>query len=431
MVAKPDYGSSPRGRADAARHRAKVKEAICRNLPDIISDEAIITRKENRLVKVPIRGLKSYHFIHGKAGNASGGFGSGEGEKGKLIGRRPKPGHGQPGTPGDEPGVDYLETEIELEELVQMMLEDLGLPNLKQKEARETIFKAGWKIDSVEKAGVWSRIDKKRTVKEAILRTEILVGQLMRETGRAEAECRAALVQAAGVMDRARALLAGGAPRATASGVPEAFLESADLRFRTVTENTESQSNAVVMAMMDVSGSMGTMKKYLARSFFFWMLSFLRSLYRRVDIRFIAHTTEAKLVDEQEFFHKGESGGTRCSSAYALAAELIDSAYPTGSWNVYPFHFSDGEDWDVAETVRAAKVLLEKGVATLGYGEIQDEYGSSVLMKAFREELGLREGRIERLSYFEGERGGSPFIGVILHAKEDLYPALRAILKPE
>ncbi len=431
MVAKPDYGSSPRGRADAARHRAKVKEAIRKNLPDIISDEAIITHRENRVVKVPIRGLKSYHFIHGHGGNASGGFGSGEGEKGKLIGRRPKPGRSQPGKPGDEPGVDYLETEIELEELVQMMLEDLGLPNLKQKEARETLLKAGWKIDSVEKSGVWSRVDKKRTVKEAILRTEILVAELMRETGRPEPDCRRALVQAGGAMDRARALLAGGAPLGPGPGVPEAFLESADLRFRTVIQDTESQSNAVVMAMMDVSGSMGTMKKYLARSFFFWMLSFLQSLYRRVDIRFIAHTTEAKLVDEQEFFHKGESGGTRCASAYALAAELIDSAYPTSSWNVYPFHFSDGEDWDAAETVRAAKVLLEKGVATLGYGEIQEEYGSSVLMKAFCEELGLSQGRAERLPYFEGGWGGSPFIGVVMRTKEDLYPALRAILKPE
>ena len=173
------------------------------------------------------------------------------------------------------------------------------------------------------------------------------------------------------------------------------------------------------------------MKKYMARSFFFWMLSFLRSLYKRVDIRFIAHTTEAKLVDEQEFFHKGESGGTRCASAYALAAELIDSAYPTSSWNVYPFHFSDGEDWDVAETVGAAKALLEKGVSTLGYGEIQEEYSSSVLMQEFRRELGLREGMAERLPYFEGDWAGSPFIGVILRAKEDLYPALRAILRPE
>jgi uncharacterized sporulation protein YeaH/YhbH (DUF444 family) len=160
------------------------------------------------------------------------------------------------------------------------------------------------------------------------------------------------------------------------------------------------------------------------------MLSFLRSLYRRVDLRFIAHTTEAKLVDEQEFFHKGESGGTQCASAYELALELVDSAYPTRSWNVYPVHFSDGEDWDVDRTVKAARQLLEKGVATLGYGEIQEEYGSSVLMQAFRKELGLSEGKVEELSYYEGAWSGSPFVGVVLRSKEDLYPALRAVLRP-
>jgi uncharacterized sporulation protein YeaH/YhbH (DUF444 family) len=185
------------------------------------------------------------------------------------------------------------------------------------------------------------------------------------------------------------------------------------------------------MAMMDVSGSMGTMKKYLARSFFFWMLSFLRSFYRRVDIRFIAHTTEARLVDEQDFFHKGESGGTRCASAYELAAELVDSTYPTSAWNVYPFHFSDGEDWDAERTVRAAQALMEKGVATLGYGEIQEEHGSSVLMRAFRDSLALSEARSDQLPFYQGVWGRSPFVGVILRSKEDLYPALRAILKPE
>ncbi len=430
-VVQPDYGSAPRGRADAARHREKMKEAIRRSLPDIISDEAIITRHENRLVKVPIRGLKSYHFIHGHGSGPSGGFGSGEGEKGKLIGRRPKPGRSQPGTPGDQPGVDYLETEVDLEELIQMMLEDLGLPNLKEKEARETLVHAGWKYESVEKTGIWPRIDRKRTVKEAIRRTEILVAQLMRDTGRGEGECRAALVHAQGAIERARALLAEGGMTPIASGVPTAFLESADLRFRTIEEDAEAQSNAVVMAMMDVSGSMGTMKKYLARSFFFWMLSFLRSFYRRVDIRFIAHTTEARLVEEQEFFHKGESGGTRCASAYELAAELVDSAYPTSRWNVYPFHFSDGEDWDAERTVRAAQILMEKGVATMGYGEIQEEYGSSVLLQAFREKLSLSDGSSGQFPCYEGAWAGSPFVGVVLRSKEDLYPALRAILKPE
>ena len=70
------------------------------------------------------------------------------------------------------------------------------------------------------------------------------------------------------------------------------------------------ESKAVVLAMMDTSGSMGQWEKYMARSFFFWMTRFLRTKYERVEIEFIAHHTEAKVVTEEEFFKKGESGGT-------------------------------------------------------------------------------------------------------------------------
>jgi uncharacterized sporulation protein YeaH/YhbH (DUF444 family) len=211
---------------------------------------------------------------------------------------------------------------------------------------------------------------------------------------------------------------------------PEAplHLESTDLRFRTLKEDVERQSNAVVLAMMDVSGSMGTLKKYLARSFFFWMVSFLRTIYKNVDIRFIAHTTEAKLVDEDEFFHKGESGGTHCHSAYDLAGQLVDTEYPTSRWNVYPFHFSDGEDWDAKRTVRSVEDVLARGVAALGYGEIQTEYSASVLMNTYERELSLKKRSHEGFGYFAGRKGDSAILGVIIRGKEDLYPSLRAFL---
>lgn len=430
-VVQPDYSSAPRGRADAARHREKVKEAIRRSLPDIISEESIITRKDSKLVKVPIRGIKSYHFIHGRTGDASGGFGSGESQKGKVISQRSKPGQGKPGKAGDEPGVDYLETEIDIEELITMMTEDLGLPNLQKKEVREMLIAKGWKIDSVEKSGIMPRIDKKRTLKETIKRTEVLVGQLMRQTGKSMEDCRNALDIALGDAAAAARLLASGAPLPAPRARPQLRIGSSDLRFRTISEDSESQSNAVIMAMMDVSGSMDTIKKYLARSFFFWMTSFLKTVYRHVEIRFISHTTEARLVEEDEFFHKGESGGTICSSAYELASELIDSSYPTDKWNVYPFHFSDGEDWEVERSVKALKNLLEKGVATFGYGEIQAEYGYSTLMQSFQHELSLREVTEDGLRYYEGGWGGSPFLGVVLQDKKDLYPSLRVLLRPE
>ena len=311
----PDYDLSQRGLADAVRHRDKIKEAIKRNLPDIISDEAIITQSGDRIVRVPVRGIKSYRFIHKYPDGASGGFGSGESEEGKVIGQRPKPGSGQPGKAGEEPGEDYLETEIELAELVEMMLEDIGLPNLQQKEIRESVVSKGWKYDSIEPHGILPRLDKKRSIKEAIKRTEVLVQGLMASTGMSEEDCRAALDAAQGDPDLALALLTGTnkpdfsiVGQESSSGAGRLYLDTSDLRYRTIVEDTEYQSNAVVIAMMDVSGSMGTMKKYLARSFYFWMTSFLRVIYKRVEIRFIAHTTEARLVDEYEFLHRGESG---------------------------------------------------------------------------------------------------------------------------
>jgi sporulation protein YhbH len=427
-VIQPDYDSTPRGRTDAARHREKIKEAIRKNLPDIISEESIITGRRDRVVRVPIRGVKSYRFIHRYSDGESGGFGSGESEKGKVLGKRPKPGGGLPGKAGEEPGVDYLETEIDIEELIEMMHQDLRLPNLREKEIKESFIPKGFTFDSVEKHGIKPRLDKKRTIKEAIRRTEILVLHLMRETGRSESECRTALDLAWGDMAEAARLLHAHDALPAESPESTLHLESSDLRFRTLKEDIEHQSNAVVLAMMDVSGSMGTMKKYLARSFFFWMVSFLKTIYRNVEIRFIAHTTEAKLVDEDEFFHKGESGGTYCYSAYDLAGQLIDTEYPTKSWNVYPFHFSDGEDWDAERTVRSLQEVMDRGVAAVGYGEIQTEYSASVLMRTCQRGLSLQLKKHQDFSCFEGKRGDSLFLGVVIRGREDLYPALRAFL---
>lgn len=427
-VVQPDYSTAPRGNTDAARHRQKIREAIRQNLPDIISEEAIITRNAKQIVRVPVRGVKSYHFIHSRGGEAGGGFGSGESSQGSVIGRRPKPATGRPGKPGGEPGVDYLETEIEIEELIAMMLEDLGLPNLRRKQVHQNTTTEGWTYDSIEKSGIRPRLDKKRSVKEAIKRAEAYVAVLMEESGKSEEECRRALDRSDGDMIEARRLLESGSVDEGDEERRVPRLESSDLRFRTIQEKVKEESNAVVLAMMDVSGSMDTMKKYFARSFYFWMLSFLRTIYQRVEIRFIAHTTEAKLVDEHEFFHKGESGGTQCYSAYDLATELIDVEYPTSSWNVYPFHFSDGEDWDAERTVQSLRQLLSRDVAAFGYGEIQTEYSASVLMKAFEEDLGLDEEQANGWSYYSGKWDDTPLMGVIIRQRQDLYPALRVFL---
>src|SRR5690606_6003868 len=119
--------------------------------------------------------------------------------------------------------------------------------------------------------------------------------------------------------------------------------------------------------------------------FFFWMTRFLRRKYEHVEIVFIAHHTEARVVTEEEFFTKGESGGTICSSAYRKALELIEDAYPPSQYNIYPFHFSDGDNL-TSDNERCVKLIRELlSVSNMfGYGEVNQYNRSSTLMSAYR-----------------------------------------------
>jgi sporulation protein YhbH len=430
-IKKQDWDISERGLRDAARHREKVRESIRKNIADIISDTAIITRKKGQIVKVPIRGLKSYRFVFRRESSGGTGIGQGKGAKGDVIGRQPIR-DGQSRQPGDQPGVDFLETEIDIEELIGMMLEDLGLPNLKSKAFTETESPKGWKYDSIERTGIIAHLDKKRTLREAVRRAAGFVGELMRKTGRPEEDCKKALTIARGDLLRAEKILQEGNLEEKVEEFTPLFSE--DLRYRTLEKDVEYHSNAVVLAMMDVSGSMGTTKKYLARSFFFWLVEFLKLIYSNVQIRFIAHTTEARLVDEHEFFHKGESGGTFCHSAYDFAIYLVETEYNPSRWNVYAFHFSDGEDFEPLKTVASAKKLMQMGVNMLGYGEIQaDQYASSRLMATFLSALQLKT-RYAKESDFEiflGKDESTPFLGVVIKDRSHVYSALKEFLRKE
>ncbi len=435
-VKKLDWGLSKRGLADAARHREKKKEAIRSNIAEIIGDTSIITRRKGQIVKVPIRGLKSYRFIFRRESEGGKGIGQGAGEKGDVVGRQPAPGQ-SPGKAGDQPGFDYLETEVDIDELIEMMLEDLGLPNLKEKKQAETIVPRGWKFEDIEKKGLAAHLDKKRTVKEAIKREASFVAELMRETGASEEECRKALSEAKGDLLGAKRMLVrvdGDTIEEERGRGPVTYLFDEDLRYRIPEQDVETQSHAAVLAMMDVSGSMGTTKKYLARSFFFWLVESLRQIYRTVEIRFIAHTTEARLVDEETFFHKGESGGTFCRSAYDMASYLVQTEYPSSKWNVYGFHFSDGEDFEPDRAVAAARRLMELGVNMMGYAEIQTGlYDLSNLMTTFVGEFQLKRDSVSQDGFLSvaSKDPSLPFAGVILKRKEHVYPAVREFLKKD
>jgi len=371
-VSRDDWSLHRKGEIDRERHREKVREAIKKNLADIVSEESIILSDGRKIVKVPIRSLEEYHFRFDTGKRKHAGQGDGNTKEGDLLGSEQKkagPGKGQGA--GDEPGVDYYEAEVTIDELAQLIFEDLGLPNLQQKKKAELSSEAV-EFKDIRKKGIASNIDRKRTIIEAIKRN--------------------ALKGKAGFKEIARD----------------------DLRYKTWETTVKYESNAVVLAMMDTSGSMGPYEKYIARSFFFWMVRFLRTKYQNVQIIFISHHVEAKETSEEEFFTKGASGGTRCSSAYKLALEIVDNRYNPQDYNIYAFHFSDGDNLssDNEKCISYISELIQK-CNLVGYGEIEGPYyHSSTLRGAFK------------------SIDDNKFTCVGIKDKSDVYPALKKFFNP-
>ncbi len=426
-----------KGKRDARRHREKQKNVVKKEIKKIVSESSIITSKKGKKVKIPIKELVIPDFKPGSrkdnGENRQTGIGQGKGKKGDVIGRRPGTGH-EPGKPGNVPGEDYIESEVDIEEIIEMMLEDLGLPNLQKKEEVARLEASmGYKISGIKKSGPTVLLEKKRTSKQGIGRFYAYLESLKEETGKDELACYSALREANGNLGEAFLLLEEGIETKYSEVEPFPILAREDLRYMDIKEEKSYHSNAVIFAMMDVSASMTTDKKYLARSMLFWINEFLKKIYEHVEVRFIVHHARAWLVDEDSFFKTGESGGTRCAEAYRLARSMIESNYPTGSWNVYLFHFSDGEDWEVAATVKEVKRLVDDlKVNMLGYGEIRLDGRpfSSGLKIAFEKELPVDTKEVNELNVIAGEKN-HPFLGIVIKDKEHILPAIQEFLKKE
>jgi hypothetical protein len=146
--------------------------------------------------------------------------------------------------------------------------------------------------------------------------------------------------------------------------------------------------------MMDVSGSMGDEQKEMVRIESFWIDTWLRSQYKGIESRYIIHDATAKEVDRDTFFHTRESGGTMISSAYKLCLKILEDDYPAEEWNVYPFHFSDGDNWSVDDTSDCMTILNE-GILPrsnmFGYGQVESPYGSGQFIKDLAEHFAEEE----------------------------------------
>ena len=370
---------------DRRRHRQLVEKSIKDNLGDILSEESIIGETKNKKFKIPIRGLKEYQFIYGKN---SGGVASGTGEekRGEKIGsdrggNGKGPGKGQGA--GNAEGEDYDETEITLDEVFDYLAEDLELPNMDRKKYSEIITESSFKKKGYQKHGINPRLAKKKTV--------------MTKIERLQSKKRA--LREANIYEEIERF---------------PFIED-DLRYYRVKVQPKRESNAAIIFVMDVSGSMDNTKKYLARSYFYVLSRFIKNKYNNVEVAFVAHSTTAKEVGENEFFHKGQSGGTYISSGLNKALEIIEERYDPAMWNLYTFCVSDGDNWseDNEKTIKAVKDLCE--VCNLfGYTEILPiTYATTMKYK------------------LNNEIKNKNYISASIKQKSDLWIALKTMLKKE
>ncbi len=321
---------------DLHRFRSIVKGRMRKDLRRYMGSGELLGKQGDKVVSIPLPQIQIPRFRYGKN---MGGVGQGEGEG---------EGSGQ-GEAGDQAGEHLLEVDISLEELAEILGEELELPNIEPRGQKE-ITSAKDRYIGISKQGPEALRHGRRTYKTALKR------QI-----------------ASGTYD---------------GGNPIVIPYKEDRRYRTWKAQTNPQSAAVVLYMMDVSGSMGQEQKEIVRLETFWIDTWLRHQYKNVVTRFIIHDAVAREVDRDTFFRTRESGGTLISSAYNLAMRMLDEDYPVQEWNIYPFHFSDGDNWSAADT-RACMELLKTRMLPVAnqfsYGQVESEYGSGQFIKDLEE----------------------------------------------
>ncbi len=333
---------------DQRRFRQIIRGKIKENLRKYISHGEIVARKGKDKVSIPLPRVDIPRFKHGD--KQQGGVGQGAGEEGDALGEgEDNPGAGKA---GDRPGDHMLDVEITLDELAEILGEELELPNIEPKGA-ERIVAYRDRYTGIRSSGPESLRHFRRTYKTA-LRRQISTG----------------------TYDPNNPII-----------VPI----REDKRYRSWKSVPVPENNAVIIYMMDVSGSMGDEQKEIVRIESFWLDTWMRSQYEGIESRYIIHDAMAKEVDRDTFFSTRESGGTMISSAFKLCAKMIEDEYPPEQWNIYPFHFSDGDNWSVDDTSNCVKLLKNNilpAVNLFCYGQVESPYGSGQFIKDLHQHFG-------------------------------------------
>jgi uncharacterized sporulation protein YeaH/YhbH (DUF444 family) len=347
--------SAPNRERFLRRYKGQIKEAVAR----AIKGRSITDIESGEKITIPVKDVNEPTF-----GHAHGGVwetvqpGNQEYLKGDQI-QRPKggagSGKGQAGN-SDDVNEDDFGFQLSREEFLNYFFEDLELPNLiKTQLASTTDFKsqrAGYTT-----SGTASSLHVLRSLRGALGRRIAVGGKSARRLKDAEAEMTELLDAGVDMGDLRILALKQEIHHLRTRLLAIPFIDPFDLRYNNRIKVPKPSTKAVMFCILDVSGSMDEQKKDMAKRFFILLYLFLTKAYDHIDVVFIRHHTAAAEVDENDFFHSRESGGTIVSSALHLLTKIIQERYPGSDWNTYVAQASDGDNWD-NDSVTCRQLLI-------------------------------------------------------------------------
>lgn len=346
--------------------RGRIKQDLRRH----ITRSELIGKKGSEIVSIPVPQIELPRFRYGS--RERGGVGQGEGEEGTPLGTGDEDGSGA----GDAPGHHIREVELSIREMTKLLGEALELPRIEPRGA-ESLTAVKGRYVGVRRIGPETLRSFKRTYREALKR------QI-----------------STGTYDPGRPLV-----------VPV----REDMRYRSWKDQPIPVANAVIFYLMDVSGSMANEQKEIVRIESFWIDNWIRSHYDGVQSRYLIHDAEAREVNRETFFTTRESGGTRISSGYELAATMAEREYPAGQWNLYFFHFSDGDNLGNGDNERCFQLLRDRLLPTanlFGYGQVESRAGSGAFLGALETHVDADNLILSRIADRDGILGSiKDFLG--------------------
>lgn len=346
------------------RYKHQIKKAVS----DAVTRRSVTDVDKGEQISIPTRDISEPMFHQGRGGVRERIHpGNDQFTRGDKI-ERPPQGGGQGSGQGEASdsgeGQDDFVFQISKDEYLELLFEDLELPNLQKNRLNKLVeyqtYRAGYTTDGVptnmnivrslrssQARRIAMSAGKKRELRELEAKLEAL-----QNTPGANAEEILELKEQIDVLKR------------KIDRVP--FIDTFDLRYNNFAKREVPTSQAVMFCLMDVSGSMDQATKDMAKRFYILLYLFLTRTYKNLEVVYIRHHTQAKEVDEHEFFYSQETGGTIVSSALKLMNEIQRERYPADEWNIYAAQASDGDNW-ADDSPNCGKLLSQQILPMVRY----------------------------------------------------------------